>query len=346
MKYRFYNTSYKAWDAMMAELFLAKKSIYIEMYIFSDDTKKTHDFVGVLERKAKQGLQVIVIVDFYGSRLLSSTTTSRLKTAGVEFFFYNYWPRSNHRKVLIIDEETAFLGGVNIKDNIRNWHDLQIKLKGKIVKPIIKSFARAYFKSGGKDKRIIDYHKRKFSYKLKSNIIDNWSQTFQKNQINFYYKKKINEAKNLIQIVTPYFLPPRWLINRFIKAINRGVRIEIIIPKKTDVALLNKINFLNACRLSALGLHIFFTKQMNHAKIMLIDNQEGVVGSQNLDILSLYNFNAEIGVFFTQKEAVKSLQKVITDWKQEVDYLDIKKIKLSFKNKLLNFIFRLFYPIF
>jgi cardiolipin synthase A/B len=346
MKYRLYNTSYKAWDAMLAELLLAKKSIYIEMFIFLDDTKETHDFVGILERKAKQGLSVIIIVDFYGSFHLSSNTISRLKSAGVDFLFYNYWFRATHRKIMIIDERIAFLGGVNIKKNIKNWHDLQIRLEGRIVKPIIRSFARAYYKAGGKNQIIRDYYKKKFSYKLKASIIDNWPQTFKNNQINYYYKQKINEAKFLIQIATPYFLPPRWLINHLVKAINRGVKIEILVPKKTDISFLNKINFLNACRLSALGLHIFFTKKMNHAKIMLIDNTEGVVGSQNLDILSFYNFNAEIGVFFSQKQAVKSLQQVINNWKKEANYLDVNKVNFSFIDKFLNFIFRLFYPIF
>lgn len=346
MKYRFYNKSYKAWDAMLAELLLAKHSIYIEMFIFLDDTQETHDFVGILERKAQQGVKVIMIVDFYGSMSLNSSTISRLKRAGVEFLFFNYWFRPTHRKIMIIDEKKAFVGGVNIKNNIRHWNDLQIKIEGKIVKVIIKSFARAYFKCGGKDKKIIDYHKKKFSYKLKSNIIDNWSQTFKHNQINYYYKKKISEANNLIQIVTPYFLPPRWLINHLVKAVNKGVKIEVLIPKKTDVKFLNRINLINACRLSALGFKIFFTKEMNHAKIMLIDEQEGVVGSQNLDILSLYNFNAEIGVFFSQKSAVKSLSATIKRWKKESDYLEVSSIRFSFKDKFLNFLFRLFYPIF
>ncbi len=346
MKYRLYNKSYKAWDAMLAELLLAKKSIYIEMFIFLDDTQETHDFVGILERKAKQGLEVIVIVDFYGSMSLSSATISKLKTAGVDFLFFNYWFRPTHRKIMIIDEKLAFLGGVNIKNKIRHWNDLQIRLEGKIVKAIIKSFARAYFKAGGKNQKIIAYHKRKLSYKFKSNIIDNWSQTFKNYQINYYYKKKINEAKSLIQIATPYFLPPRWLINHLVKAVNRGVRIEILVPKKTDVHFLNKINFLNACRLSAVGFHVFFSREMNHAKIMLIDNQEGVVGSQNLDILSFYNFNAEIGVFFSQKQAVLSLQRVINTWKKDAQYLDVNMLRFSYKDKFLNFLFRLFYPIF
>ncbi len=346
MKYRFYNTSYKAWDAMLAEIFLAKESVYIEMFIFSDDTKKTHDFVGILESKAMQGLQVIVIVDFYGSMYLSANTISRLKTAGVEFLFFNYWLRPTHRKILIIDEKIAFLGGVNIKNNIRNWHDLQIRLEGKIVRLITRSFASSYYKCGGSDKRIVDLHKKKLIYKLKANIIDNWSHSFGGSQINYYYKKKINEAQEIIQIVTPYFLPPRWLINHLVKAINRGVQIEVFIPQKTDVDFLNRINFLNACRLGSLGFNTFFSKQMNHAKIMFIDNKEGVMGSQNLDILSFYNFNAEIGVFFTQKKAVKSLKQVINSWKKDAVRLDVDKVKFSIKDKFINFAFRLFYPIF
>ena len=150
MRYRFYTTSKKAWDGMFKAISEATESIYLEMYIFLDDTKITHDFLGMLKSKALSGVEVVIIADAYGSRELKSTAIAELKASGIEFIFFSHWLRHTHRKFLIIDHKIAFLGGVNIEEKIRNWRDLQIRLKGKIVKPILKSFAYAYKMSGGK----------------------------------------------------------------------------------------------------------------------------------------------------------------------------------------------------
>ncbi len=345
MNSRFYTTSQSAWGAMLTEIKKAQKSIYIEMYIFLENTGITHDFIGILQTKAQAGVKVIVIVDAYGSFDLKKITVDAMRQSGVEFLFFSSWFQRTHRKIVIIDEKIAFLGGVNIKEKIRYWHDLQIKLTGKIVKPIIKSFARSYYQSGGTQPELIAYRKKILSRKLKSWVIDNWAQTSKRYQLSNYYREKISSAKKSIDLVTPYFLPPRWLIRYLISAVNRGIIVDIIIPADTDVKSLNKINYLNACRLAAAGVRFFLTPQMNHAKIMLIDQEEGMVGSQNLDFLS-FSFNVEAGIFFKQKKMVSSLAKIVTDWKAEAEILNLKKAKPGWWDQLLTIFLQIFYPVF
>lgn len=345
MKYKLYTTSQKAWDGMMEEISKAKKSIYIEMFIFLDDTKNTHDFIGTLKKKAQEGKEVVIIIDAYGSYDLERKVVNSLKESGIELLYFKSIFKRTHRKIVIVDEKVAFLGGVNIKNKIRNWHDLQIKLHGKIIIPILKSFTHSYIKCGGKNENILKYNKNTTVKKIKSWIIDNWNKDSKKYQLNNYYKRKIKRAKKSIKIVSPYFIPPRWLIKLFIKAVNRKVKIDIIIPIDTDVKILNRINYLNACRLKSLGVNFYFTKEMNHAKLLLIDDQEGLIGSQNIDFLS-FKYNVEAGVFFTQKKLVNDLFNLIEKWKKKSIELNFEKRKLFFWDRISILFLKLIYPIF
>lgn len=345
MKYRLYTTSYQAWEGMFRAIEKAQRSIYIEMYTFLSDTGETHDFLSLLKDKARLGLEIIIIADVYGSLALSSEKVDELRALGVEFFYFSRWFRRTHRKILIVDEQIAFLGGVNIIEETRHWWDLQIKLEGGVVKPLLKSFAFAYEMAGGKKEKILLYRRLALVQKIKSWITDNLPGTNKSYHLNDYYRKKIIEARHSISIITPYLIPPRRLIALLDAACRRGVRVEIIIPNNTDIKILNKINFLNACRLAELGVHFYLTPNMNHAKIMLIDNEEGVIGSQNMDILS-FRWNIEVGVFFRQKNLVRDLGKIISVWRSTAIDFSAAGRKMSFSDKILAFILKIFYRIF
>jgi cardiolipin synthase len=345
MKYRIYTTSKKAWDAMLKSIVGATKSIYIEMYIFLGDTYVTHDFLGILKNKALGGVEVVIILDAYGSKDLRQAEIAELREAGVELIFFSHWLRHTHRKFLIVDNQVAFLGGVNIENKIINWRDVQIKIQGRIIKPILKSFAYAYKMSGGHKASILQYNNHSFTKKLKGWLIDNWSNTQHSYYLNNYYRQKIIEAQKSIQIVTPYLLPPRWLLALLDNAVRRGVDVEIILPQDTDIKPINRINYLNACRLSAMGVKFYFFPSMNHAKLMLVDQEEGIIGSQNLDVLS-FGFNMEAGIFFRQKDMIHDLSHLIERWKKESELFQSGLKKISFGNKVLIAIFKIFYPIF
>ncbi len=345
MRYRFYTTSQKAWDGMFKAMAAAQKSIYMEMYIFLADTQATHDFLGLLKDKARAGCEVVVIADAHGSASLASGTVQDLRSAGVEFIYFSHWLKRTHRKILIIDNKIAFIGGVNIKEKIRHWHDLQLKIEGPTVQPLIKSFAYSYQLAGGKRESILQYSRRPLVKKIKSWVTDNFGGANQNYYLNNYYQERIASAKSLIQIVTPYLLPPRWLLACLDEACRRGVTVEIIIPNDTDVKPLNKINYLNACRMAGFGVKFYLMPVMNHAKIMLIDDEEGVIGSQNMDVLS-FNLNMEAGVFFRQKSLVHDLKNIIEHWKKDSLLFTAADRKMKWTDQILIIFFKFFYPIF
>ena len=345
MKYRLYTTSQKAWDGMFKAMASAQKSIYLEMYIFLDDTQATHDFLGLLKAKAKAGVEVAIIADAFGSSSLRQGAAAELRAAGAEFIFFSHWLKHLHRKILIIDERVAFIGGVNIEETTRHWRDIQLRLTGRIVKPLLRSFAQTYKAAGGKKEALLVFARRTLVKRLKAWVTETSDSPEPGDSLNRYYSEHIKAAQQLVQIATPYLLPPRRLLVALDDAVRRGVKVEIVIPNDTDIKIINKVNYLNACRLADLGVKVFLLPFMNHAKLMLIDGREGVVGSQNMDVLS-FNFNLESGVFFEQKDLTADLEKIFTTWQKESIVLASAGRRLSWRSWLLMGILKLFYPIF
>src|SRR3989338_7537733 len=126
--YKFLTNSERAWRAMYEAISNAQKSIYLEMYIF-DDGMTEFDFFKLLLQKAKQGLKVKLIMDSLGSSGLSGEAVSELDKAGVEVLSLSYLLHRMHRKVLVVDELVAFVGGVNLHQNSRFWNDLMVSIK-------------------------------------------------------------------------------------------------------------------------------------------------------------------------------------------------------------------------
>lgn len=135
---------------MYDSILQAEVSIYIEMYIFEDTLEQFH-FFDVLRDKSQKGLRVKLILDAFGSIDLSDITIEKLKKSGVEIRFQSYLFHRAHRKIIIIDEKTAFIGGVNIDNSSSRWNDLVVRIEGMLVKQIVKSFAKSYRDCGGKD---------------------------------------------------------------------------------------------------------------------------------------------------------------------------------------------------
>lgn len=343
MKYRLYSTSLKAWDAMLEVIKQAQKSIYIEMYIFLDDTGESHDFAGLLKEKARQGVQVIVVADAYGSSELKKASVESLRQAGVEFLFFSDWLRHIHRKILIVDEKIAFAGGVNIGKRFAHWNDMQLKIQGRMVKTFLKSFAYTYAMAGGQSKKVLTYRNKLFRTKFRFWIVE-YSPFKNINSFKEQYREKISAAKKSIRIVTPYFIPPRWLTALLDNAIQRGVKIEIVIPKNTDSPFVSRINHRYMRDLSVLGINFFLTEKMTHAKILIIDDEEALIGSQNIDFLS-FGINVESGVFFKEKNLIKELEETISGWKKEGEEFKPAQYKMKAIDYLILVLMRLFRPI-
>ncbi len=333
MKYKFYTTSEKAWAAMFEAMSNAKKSIYFEMYIFSDNTEN-YDFFNILEQKARDGVKVKIIIDASGSAKLNKQAVKKIKDAGAELLFFNSWFHRNHRKLLIIDESVAFWGGVNIHKYFQKWDDLQVRIKNRFVKNMVNSFARVYRISGGKDQAILLLAGKKMKEKTGLWLVEHWH-LHNHLSLKKYYVRKIKNAKKNIIIFTPYFMPRPWLIKELKRAVNKGVEVKIIIPNKADnlsSPIINRLNYIYISKICLSGIKFYLLPKMNHAKAILIDEKEGMVGSQNMDFLS-YGHNAEIGVFFQDPAMVSDLKKIFDKWKKQSAPFN----HLSFKPKWYDF---------
>jgi len=315
MRYKIYTKTEKGWDAMLYAISHAKSSILFEMYIFVDDTSDSHDFIKILSQKALSGVKVKVIFDSFGSEV-SNISVKKLRDAGVELFFFKTLFRVTHRKILIIDEQVAFIGGINIKKFFKKWNDLLIRIEGKIVGHILRSFAHIYKDCGGKDQFVLKHDKDLRIQKGKIWFFEHFPprNSF---RLNKYYRDKIELARKKILITTPYFMPNHWLIKALKKASKRGVKVEIIMPRiATNPKMANFSNYFYMHKLHKHGIKFFLTKEMIHSKMMLVDEREGILGSQNIDIIS-FDFNMESGVFFTEPNLILELNQIAEDWKKD-----------------------------
>jgi len=339
MNYKFFTNSEKAWKAMFEAILNAKKSIYLEMYIFQNDMKE-FDFFHLLKEKAKQGLQVKLILDSFGSAGLSDSAISELKEAGVEMLFLSYLLHRMHRKVLIVDERVAFIGGVNLHRDSRFWNDLMVKIKGKLVKRAVVSFVKSYINAGGLDPMLLEKNSKIVEAKADTWIVEH-SPVRKKFYFKRIYKKYLNEAEKSIVLITPYFIPKRWLSATLHQAVLRGVNVEVLVPKSTDHFTIDRVNYFYIYKLSKLGIKFFIEEKMNHAKAITIDEKKAMVGSQNLDFLS-FDFNSEVGIFFKDLKVVSKLCYIANEWKRDAVLFDYKTYKPKWFDYILSPLINLF----
>lgn len=305
---------------MLDDIKNAKRSIYLESFILTEDSV-TREFFEILKEKARQGIKVKIVIDRLADLWYGSVNKEEFKNSGAEVLYFNrWWLYRTHRKVLIVDGEIAYTGGVNVSGPYAKWLDLHMRFTGILVRKLLRSFSRIYALAGGKDPDILSIKKFKTLtkagaalYRAKFWLIERWP--FKgKSELKKYYKRKCKEAKEKIVIVTPYFIPHRWLIKSLKEAARRGVKIEVIVPERTDFWLANVAHRIFTETLKNF-ISFFFISEMNHAKVLLVDDKEGLVGSNNIDAQS-FDFNLETSVVFQRKDMVGDLRQILERWKK------------------------------
>lgn len=336
--YKFYKNTQEAWEAMYEALLSAEKSILWEVFIFTDEPSGQR-FVDVLCAKAMSGVDVRLIVDAMGSIDLSNKALKRLRENQVKILKHNdpwqwhgkikewlhrVWTRS-HRKILIVDENIAFVGGVNVDHSSSSWDDLQVRLTGKVVRQLVYRFGKDYVHSGGHKEEVRKWMKPKREVlgqlKQKVKFILHYPVLFgHPSKFKSLYSKGLALAKDSFTLVTPYYAPDLDFIRLISEARKRGVKVNIISPARPDMWIFKILGqfFLEASVKA--GATVYLLPKMNHAKVMEVDNKIGTVGSANLTERSLY-WNRESGVVFEEEKMVEELNTILDDWKQSATIL-------------------------
>lgn len=313
---QFYIKTEDAWDIMLKDIEKATRSIDIEQYIF------TADFVGLqfieaLRRKVKEGVRVRLLCDMVGSfRFHSSFYPDFLRKEGIEIRFFNSiqpWRIANftsnffrdHRKILIIDNTVAHLGGVGIQEYMRQWRDTHMRLTGPLVKSIKETFESMW--EGVKMGFYIRYSKPSLEVPEYTLLIN--APSFRQRYIHRALIAHIQKAQKYVYLMTPYFIPDVPLFRAVRAAAKRGIDVRLIVPIIADHMFINHARECYFTLALKAGIKIYtYTPYMMHGKSAIIDDEWATAGSFNLDSMSFY-FNHEANIASTDPYFIAELKR-------------------------------------
>lgn len=311
----FYTKSSPAWDAMLQDISKAKHTIVIEQYIFFVDSIGRR-FIELLKEKVKEGVRVRLLCDSVGSyTLYRSLLPGFLNELGLEIKFFNPispWRITNftsnffrdHRKILIVDDEVAHVGGVGIQEHMADWRDTHMRITGPLVAHIKQSFEDAW---EGSNKKIYIKYKALPSYVKKYDILTN-SPSLRQRHMYHALIGEIHNATTYIYLTTPYFIPDVPLYRALYLAAKRGVDVRILMPSIADHLFVNhaRESYFTLALKAGIKLYVY-TPVMMHAKTAVIDDEWATAGSFNLDSLSFF-FNHEINVGSEDQKFIHELK--------------------------------------
>lgn len=324
------NGEYK-FPEVLSAIRQAKHHIHIEYYIYEDDEIGCA-IADALIQKVKEGVTVRFIYDDFGSRTIRKKLIPRLKEAGVHAFpFYriifialaNRLNYRNHRKIIVIDGSTAFVGGINVSDRYINnteepnklfWRDTHLRIDGPGVLYLQYLFLCDWnFCANDHLHSDAMFFPRPPAFPVKGNKVVQIAASGPDSDtptILFSLLQAINLATEEILITTPYFIPGESLIDALTVAALGGVAVKLLVPGVSDSVLVNAAARSYYGGLLKAGVEIYlYTKGFVHAKTLVTDRKIAIVGTANMDYRS-FDLNFEVNAIVYDREVANELAAV------------------------------------
>ncbi|MBF1403524.1 MAG: cardiolipin synthase [Prevotella histicola] len=313
-------TGQEKFDDLFKAIDQAKSSIHLEYFNFRNDSIN-NELIRHLAAKAKEGVEVRAIFDGFGNasnnRPMKKHNIEAIRKQGIEIYEFKPmefpWLQDifnrDHRKIVIIDGKIAYTGGMNVADYyikgteiVGSWHDMHCRIEGDEVNTLQKIFLCMWFLVSGQKVYGAKYYRgitnadyindlKKDTCRSAGNKmlgIINREPHVTKDIIRYFYINAINDAKDSIKLINPYFTLSHSLKKAFRNAIKRGVKVEILLSVKSDIPLTPDCGFFNAHQLMKAGCQIWLYKPgFHHTKIIMVDGLFCTVGSANLNARSL-----------------------------------------------------------
>ncbi|MEX2469307.1 MAG: phospholipase D-like domain-containing protein [Pseudohongiellaceae bacterium] len=281
-------------NAMLSDFASAQRRVWLESYIFADDAIG-REFMKVLSDCSRRGLDVRVRVDAVGSHFgFSGRSAHKLKAAGVKFIWCHPWQwrkpwlfhRRNHRKLAVVDDQIAYLGGCNITalsswriSGEARWRDTHFRLTGPVVhdaRIAFESFGRGDLKwqcgGAGSGIELLTNHGRACRFRLRCHL-----------------KERFKAARKRVWLTTPYFVPDSGTQGDLCQAARNGVDVRVLVPGKNDVPFVQWAARAAYSSLLSSGIRIFeYQPRVLHAKTLIVDDDWSTVGTANFDYRSLF----------------------------------------------------------
>ena len=323
-----YSDGKEFFDALIKSISKAKKSINIELYIFKNDDIGTK-ILDILEEKAKNGVEVRLLYDSVGSRLLNRNVLKKLRAVGGKTGeFFPSWLKfininmnfRNHRKIVVIDNKVGFVGGFNVGDeylgkdkNFGYWRDTHIKFKGSAVKDLNLRFL-ADWRYATKEEvdlsQVLEVSDENIGEpNTGMQIVSSGPNLSDRYEIKLAYLKMIQRAKKYLYIQSPYLIIDKSIADSLKLASASGVDVRIMIPGKGDHPFVYWANLVYAGELLDYGVKIYHYDKnaFLHAKTVVIDDEVCSIGTANMDTRS-FELNFEVNAFI-YSETISKQQK-------------------------------------
>lgn len=307
-------------DDMFRAVEQARSSIHMEYFNFRNDSIN-RELMRRLYVKAKEGVEIRLIFDGFGNKSnnqpMKRSHIREIRSHGIEIYEFNpvKFPwiddifNRDHRKIVVIDGKLAYTGGMNVADyyikgtkQVGSWNDMHCRIEGDEVNTLQKIFLRMWKKVSGQDVHGAKYYRglgdTSYFHGLKPDTcasagnkmvgIINREPQDHSDIIRAFYIDAINDAKDSIKIINPYFTLSHNLKKALRDAVKRGVKVEIMLSTKSDIPLTPDCGFYNAHKLMKHGCTIWlYTPGFHHTKIIMVDGRFCTVGSANLNARSL-----------------------------------------------------------
>lgn len=318
------------YDALIRDIKAAQMSVDIQFFLVKWD-EPTQQLTELLQKRAQEGIKIRFLLDRIGGYRLPRKERERLRQSGVmlrfaniprfPYFLYNLNYR-NHRKVTIIDQRSAYVGGFNIgKEYLSKeprfgfWRDCVVKLEGEAVYTFVQLFASDWgvpFHVLPKQSPALDGAQIEVVITASDGYED-------------WLLHQIHHAKEYLYIGTPYCVPTRRVEAALKRAAERGVDVRLMLPSKVDHYVVNQVSFHFARRLLQHGVRInLYQNGFYHAKILLCDGLWCAVGSANLDGRSLL-INKELTVTIRENDLFYA--QLLALWKKDEQSSIVASVK-------------------
>lgn len=310
--------------SMLSAIATAERFILIQFYIFRDDAIGRRFQAALIER-ARAGVAVYFLYDEIGSRL-SSRFLDELHQAGIGCRDFNPGRKGsrfqinfrNHRKIIVVDGHTAFLGGINVGDDylgkypkVGRWRDTHLRIGGPAAAQAQIAFYRDWYWATD------ELPGARFDIAPaeddsgQSSLVWHTGPADPQPECLLSWLDAFNRARERIWIANPYFVPPEPLLQALRLALVRGVEVRLLVPAKNDNTLVHLASQVHLADLINTGAQVYrWTDGFMHQKVCLIDDDLSAIGSVNLDNRSFF-INFEITAFSADADFAEQVRRML-----------------------------------
>lgn len=330
--YHLFSEPLQYYNQMIEDIESARKYIYIETFRVGKDVIGER-FRRAITKKSKEGVEVRILIDYWGAGAVNKDYFKRLiKNGGEVRFFekikyntdiFTRGHKRNHRKLLLIDDDLSWVGSSNLTGYNLNWRESMLRIRSsELTFTLTKLFMQ--------DFRIYNTYifNKAYNTRLVKTVgfeIIRDAPSIAIKRINQRFIKMIKNAEKSVTIETPYFLPGFLLRKAMMDAAKRGVKVTVILPKQSDVNLVDILRNKYLGPLNKNGINFLFYQPNNlHAKLMLIDKDIFAIGSSNFDYRS-FRYLYEIMLIGRHHEIVEQINGHINRTISESTAFDLKR---------------------